>query len=105
MVQDYGRQAPAAEPQENSFEDLLALQVAWSILGEPEMDALFARRARVLEDLYAAVSSFVTDSAVYDGTPREDKYRTVFLRHRLPVLQELVQRLDSLDPAAYSEDW
>ena len=57
------------------------------------------RRAELLEELYTAVSSFTVDSAVYEGTIKDDRFRLALLKHRLPRLKELVAELNELSPA------
>jgi hypothetical protein len=67
---------------------------------EPRPPYSAQRRAEALEELYAAVSSFIVDSTVYDGTAREAKYQLAVLKHRLPLLKELIARLDEQNPVA-----
>ena len=65
---------------------------------EPYTSPFSQRRAELLEELYAAVSSFVVDSAVYEGTTKDDRFRLALLKHRLPRLKELVADLNELSP-------
>ena len=87
------------EPVTDTPESPQAETTAASASPETYAASFSQRRAELLEELYTAVNSFVVDSAVYEGTTKDDRFRLALLKHRLPRLKELVGELNALSPA------